>query len=92
VQIPVLVGALDRPAFDRTQLCLFCLILCDKKFQVVLCFLTSDPGDATAWLGSNREIILALEKLSQIKTLWNFVFYKQHLSFYISKPVFTNMQ
>jgi len=23
VQIPVLVGALDRPAFDRTQLCLF---------------------------------------------------------------------
>jgi len=23
VQIPVLVSALDRPAFDRTQLCLF---------------------------------------------------------------------
>ena len=26
VQNPVLVGALDRPAFDRTQLCLFILI------------------------------------------------------------------
>jgi len=23
VQIPLLAGALDRPAFDRTQLCLF---------------------------------------------------------------------
>ena len=29
VQIPVLVSALDRPAFDRTQLCLFvdCLLI-----------------------------------------------------------------
>jgi len=24
VQIPVSVSALDRPAFDRTQLCLLC--------------------------------------------------------------------
>ena len=27
MQIPVLVGALDRPAFDRTQLCLYSKVI-----------------------------------------------------------------
>ena len=38
VQIPVLVSALDRPAFDRTQLCLLAGLsnaLARQKFQPV---------------------------------------------------------
>ena len=47
VQIPVLVSALDRPAFDRTQLCLFvywfiyCSLISDIKIIINVSFTTA---------------------------------------------------
>jgi len=39
VQIPVLVSALDRPAFDRTQLCLYYYVFSERKltFTFAIC-------------------------------------------------------
>jgi len=40
VQNPVLVGALDRPAFDRTQLCLFFRLSVSQSVSQSVCLLT----------------------------------------------------